>query len=80
MIARMCFSIVLRGQLPTLSQAGTKGEVVSAEDSPGSSGCASDMSTLHLAPREVLEVESVLGTLDATQNVSRNPGLPREEH
>lgn len=52
MIAGMCFSIVLRGQLPTLSQAGTKGEVVSAEDSPGSSGCASDMSTLHLAPHE----------------------------
>lgn len=30
-------SIVLRGQLPAQSQAGTKGEMVSAEESPGSS-------------------------------------------
>src|SRR5574341_1204373 len=31
-------------------------------------------------PREVLEVETVLGTLDATHKVPRHPGLPREEH
>lgn len=43
---RIGFSIVLRGQLPVQSEAGTKGEVVSAKDSPGSSGCASDVSIL----------------------------------
>src|SRR5574339_1024989 len=31
-------------------------------------------------PREELEVERALGTLDATHKVPRNPGLPREEH
>src|SRR5574340_346342 len=31
-------------------------------------------------PREVLEVETVRGTLDATHNVPQHPGLPREEH
>src|SRR5574338_535017 len=31
-------------------------------------------------PRWELEVETVLGTLDATHKVPRNPGLPREEH
>lgn len=50
MIDGIFFSVVLRGQLPAQSQAETKGEVVSAEDSPGSSGPASDVSTPHLAP------------------------------
>lgn len=36
MIDGIFFSVVLRGQLPAQSQAETKGEVVSAEDSPGS--------------------------------------------
>lgn len=36
------FSIVLRGQLPAQSQAGTKGEMVSAEESPGSSHLVPD--------------------------------------
>ena len=31
-------------------------------------------------PRQELEVERALGTLDATHKVPRNPGLPREEH
>src|SRR5574337_617093 len=31
-------------------------------------------------PRWVLEVETVLGTLDATHKVPRHPGLPQEEH
>ena len=30
-------------------------------------------------PRQELEVERALGTLDATHKVPRNPGLPREE-
>lgn len=41
---RIGFSIVLRGQLPVQSEARTKWEVVSAEDSPGSSECASNVS------------------------------------
>lgn len=41
---RIGFSMVLRGQLAVKSEAGTKWEVVLAEDSPGSSGCATDVS------------------------------------
>ena len=47
---RSCFSIVLRGQLPAQSHPWTKKEVVSAEDSPSSTGCAFDVSTPHLVP------------------------------
>ena len=34
----------------------------------------------HRTSQRILEVETVLGTLDATHKVPRHPGLPLEEH
>lgn len=48
---RNCFTTVLRGQLPAQSQLVTKGKVVSAEDSPGSSECAFDVCIPHMVPK-----------------------------
>lgn len=48
MIDRICFSVVLRGQLPVQSEAGTKAEMVSAKASSAFSGNMPLMFTIYL--------------------------------